>query len=163
LLVAALALTACKVDTTVAVEVEADGSGVITVTAVADAEVVAQAPGLAEDLRFDDAIAAGWVLDRPDGHGRRRAERVAHSPVCNRRGSHCAAAVDQRVVDGPLHGVALTRTVVDGDAVTTALTGTHACRRRAGCVRRPRPAGRDRRQPLRRRHRGHRPTAQPTW
>jgi hypothetical protein len=61
LLVVALALTACKVDTTVKVEVEADGSGVITVTAVADAEVVAQAPGLAEDLRFDDALAAGWA------------------------------------------------------------------------------------------------------
>ena len=33
LLVVALALTACKVDSTVTVEVEADGSGVITLTA----------------------------------------------------------------------------------------------------------------------------------
>jgi hypothetical protein len=33
--------------------------------AVADADVVAQAPGLADDLRFDDATAAGWVVEGP--------------------------------------------------------------------------------------------------
>ena len=75
LVVVALALTACKVDTTVDVTVNADGSGVITLTAVADADVVAQAPGLAEDLRFDDAIAAGWVLDAARGDRGRRVDR----------------------------------------------------------------------------------------
>ena len=39
----------------------------ITVTAVADADVVNRAPGLAEDLRFDDAESRGL-----DGHGARR-------------------------------------------------------------------------------------------
>ena len=34
-------------------------------TAVADADVVAQAPGLAESLQFADAVAAGWVVEGP--------------------------------------------------------------------------------------------------
>lgn len=42
-----------------------DGTGVVTVDAVADAELVGQVPGLADDLRFDDAIANGWVIDGP--------------------------------------------------------------------------------------------------
>lgn len=37
----------------------------MTLTALADAEVVQQAPGLAADLRFDDAVAAGWTVDGP--------------------------------------------------------------------------------------------------
>jgi hypothetical protein len=65
LLLAAMALTACRVDITTDVEVRADGSGTITVTVVADAEVVQRAPGLADDLRTADAESAGWVVDGP--------------------------------------------------------------------------------------------------
>ena len=60
-----LALSACRVDATVELELGADGTGTVTVTAAADADVVRQAPGLADDLRFDDAIAAGWTVDGP--------------------------------------------------------------------------------------------------
>lgn len=60
-----LALAACRVDVVVELTMRADGSGELTVVATADAEVVADAPGLAEDLRFDDAVAAGWVIEGP--------------------------------------------------------------------------------------------------
>src|ERR671911_239027 len=57
---------ACRLDVGVVVRLGADGTGEITVTATADADVIAQAPpGLAGDLRFDDAAAGGWVVDGP--------------------------------------------------------------------------------------------------
>jgi hypothetical protein len=64
-LVWALALTACRLDVQVDVTVGPDGTGVVTATAVADAELVAQVPDLAESLVFDDAIAAGWTVEGP--------------------------------------------------------------------------------------------------
>lgn len=122
LVVAALALTACKVDTTVDVTVKADGTGVITLTAVADADVLAQAPGLAEDLRFDDAIAAGWVLTPPAATDTGGLEVVLTHEFAT---VEEATALLQSIngVGGPLHDVALTRTVTDDD-ITTSLTGT---------------------------------------
>jgi len=66
LLVCVLALTACRLDVTVSVDMEPDGTGVVTVAAVADAELVAQVPDLVDDLRLDDAIANGWILEGPD-------------------------------------------------------------------------------------------------
>lgn len=122
LVVAALALTACKVDTTVDVTVNADGTGVVTLTAVADADVLAQAPGLAEDLRFDDAIAAGWVLTPPAATDTGGLEVVL---------THEFATVEEATAllqsingaSGPLHDVVLTRAVTDDD-ITTALAGT---------------------------------------
>ena len=61
----AVLLASCRVDATVELVIGPDGTGTLTVTAVADAEVVQQAPGLADDLRFDDAVAAGWSVDGP--------------------------------------------------------------------------------------------------
>lgn len=121
LIVVALALTACQIDATVAVVVEPDGSGTIALTIVADADVVTQAPGLAEDLRFDDAVAAGWELTGPT------PTEVGGLTVTL---THDFATVDEATAllqsvngsGGPLHDVALTR-VVAGNAVTTSLTG----------------------------------------
>lgn len=64
-LVSLLALTACRLDVTVDVVMEPDGTGVVTLDAVADAELIAQVPGLVDDLRLDDAIANGWDVDGP--------------------------------------------------------------------------------------------------
>ncbi|MCB0968587.1 MAG: hypothetical protein KDB37_17280 [Ilumatobacter sp.] len=67
-----LALSACHLDVTVDVAIEPDGTGVVTVTAVADAELVEQVPDLVDDLRLDDAIENGWAVDGPtptDGGG----------------------------------------------------------------------------------------------
>lgn len=122
LLAAALALTACKVDTTVDVQVKADGSGVITLTAVADADVVAQAPGLADDLRFDDAVAAGWVLTPPAATETGGLQVVlTHEFATVEEATALLASINGP--DGPLHDVAITRTVTD-DEVTTMLAGT---------------------------------------
>lgn len=122
LVVVALALTACKVDTTVDVMVKADGSGVITLTAVADADVLAQAPGLAEDLRFDDAIAAGWVLTPPAATETGGLEVVLTHEFAT---VEEATALLQSIngVGGPLHDVVLSRIVTDDD-ITTSLAGT---------------------------------------
>jgi hypothetical protein len=45
--------------------VEPDGTGTITFTATADAEVVAAVPTLADELATDDIVAAGWTVDGP--------------------------------------------------------------------------------------------------
>jgi len=60
-----VAVTGCRLDVNVVVQFGADGTGEVAVTATADADVVNQAPGLAEDLRFDDAVTAGWTVDGP--------------------------------------------------------------------------------------------------
>jgi hypothetical protein len=61
-----LALTACRLDVTVDVAIEPDGTGVVTMVVVADAELVGQVPGVADDLRLEDAVANGWVVDGPN-------------------------------------------------------------------------------------------------
>ena len=121
-LVAALALAACKVDTTVDVVVQPDGSGTITLTAVADADLVTQAPGLAEDLRFDDVEAAGWTVDGPtptDDGGLQVA--VSHAFATVQEANALLQSLNGP--DGPLHDVVLGRTVTD-DAITTTLAGS---------------------------------------
>lgn len=60
-----LALTACRLDVVVEVAMEPDGTGVVTVDATADAELVDQFPDLVDDLRLDDATANGWEIDGP--------------------------------------------------------------------------------------------------
>jgi hypothetical protein len=122
LAVIALALTACKIDATVDVTVKPDGTGVITLTAVADADVLAQAPGLAEDLRFDDAVAAGWVLTPPaatDDGGLRVV--LTHDFATVEEASALLQSING--AGGPLHDVVLSRVVTDDD-ITTSMLGT---------------------------------------
>ena len=122
LLVAALVLTACRVDIVVDVTVQADGSGIVTVLAVADAGVVVQAPGLADDLRFDDAVAAGWQVDGPipeaDGS---LSVRMTHAFATVEEATALLASLSGPA--GPLHGVALARTI-DGSSADVQLTGS---------------------------------------
>jgi hypothetical protein len=63
LVLCSVALAACRVDITVDVDMTENGSGELSVTVVADADVVAAAPGLAEDVRTDDLEAAGWSTE----------------------------------------------------------------------------------------------------
>lgn len=67
LLVTALTVlaAACRVDTAVEVDIDDDGSGVVTVVFTADADAVARVPELAEGLRLDDVRDAGWAVDGP--------------------------------------------------------------------------------------------------
>lgn len=55
----------CRVDVNVNVAMQRDGSGAVTITAVADPDVVTQAPDLATDLRFNDLKVAGWSVSGP--------------------------------------------------------------------------------------------------
>ena len=64
---AAIVMTACRVDVAVDVTMNQNGSGTITVAVTADQQLVQQAPGLAGDLRLDDLTRAGWTTDGPIG------------------------------------------------------------------------------------------------
>jgi FMN phosphatase YigB (HAD superfamily) len=61
-----LIASACRVDTTIDIAVDNDGSGVVTVTVVADAAAVEALPDAPDSLRFEDLAAAGWTVDGPD-------------------------------------------------------------------------------------------------
>ena len=119
---ALLVLSACKVDVTVHVQVAQDGSGTVTVTAIADAAVVAQAPGLVEDLRFDDVAAAGWTVEGPtttDDGGLKVVLTHTFATVAE------ATALLQSIngSSGPLQGITIARTATDSQ-ITTFLNGS---------------------------------------
>jgi hypothetical protein len=65
LCLALVVLAGCKLDVAVDVAMQVDGSGSVTVTAVADRELLAKAPGALADLRLDDVKAAGWAVTGP--------------------------------------------------------------------------------------------------
>jgi len=106
-------LAGCRVDTTVDITMGQDGSGHITVTAIADAGVVEQAPGLKEDLRFDDAKAAGWTVSDPTStsDGGLRVE-LTHSFANPEEATALLQSINGS--GGPLHNVVVTRTVEEG-------------------------------------------------
>lgn len=119
---AALLLSACKVDTTVDLSVRADGTGRVTVTAVADKELVERTPGLAADLRFDDAVKAGWVNDSVSTPSAGGLQVVLHHDFTS---VEQATAILRSIngASGPLHDLTVLRTGTT-DEVVTSLSGT---------------------------------------
>ena len=63
--VAIVALSACRVDSTVSLKVNPNGSGTVTVVVTADKDVVAKTKNLEADLRTQDLEAAGWKVSKP--------------------------------------------------------------------------------------------------
>lgn len=61
----AVLLTACKVETTVGIDAEADGTGRVRVEVALDRDAARRVPDLAKQLRVDDLRAAGWQVDEP--------------------------------------------------------------------------------------------------
>lgn len=125
LVICALALTACRVDASVDIEMAENGSGVIAVTAVADAELVARAPGLADDLRFDDLVAAGWVVQGPAATADGGLSVVLRHPFASpEQATAILASLNGR--NGPLLDVVLDRTVAERsvDLSMTGFSGT---------------------------------------
>ena len=122
IVISVMVLTACHVDATVDISMRADGSGRITLTAVADADVVKQAPGLAEDLRFDDAKTAGWTVVGPaaTSDGGLRAE-LTHSFANPAEASALLRSINGS--GGPLHETTFNRTVAEG-GTTIDLVGS---------------------------------------
>ena len=139
--VALVSLSACRVDSVVTVDMAHDGSGTVTIEAIADAAVVQAAPGLAGDLRFDDAIASGWTVDGPTATDDGGLRVVLTRPFAN---------VDEANVllrsisgsAGPLRDVTLSRTGGTGsDGLPDGSSATHA-RKPLSHRRGARPAGR---------------------
>ena len=122
LLLLTLMCAACNVDVNVGVVMHDDGSGVVTVTATADPDVVAQAPNLADELRFDDVRAAGWTVEGPTptpGGGLQIV--LTHAFATPAEGTAVLAGVNGP--SGPLHAITLSRT--RGKRTTTfSLAGT---------------------------------------
>jgi hypothetical protein len=63
--VCAIALAGCRLDVSVDVAVEPDGSGTVSVVIVADGALVAEVPTIADELATDDIVAAGWSVSEP--------------------------------------------------------------------------------------------------
>lgn len=59
-------LSSCRVDSTVSITVDRDGSGTLDVLVVADNDIVEQVPKLASDLNFGDLVNNGWKLIGPE-------------------------------------------------------------------------------------------------
>jgi len=117
-----LLLSACRVDIRIDVTADNTGAGTIDVTVDIDAEAVALVPGLAGDLRLDDLIASGWLVDGPtqvNSGGLRVLLRYPfESPA------EATLALRQiSGVNGPLLNPELKRTV-DGRTVNTTLDAT---------------------------------------
>ena len=81
ILVAILAMVAgaCRVDVTVDIDVNEDGSGLVSVTLVADAEAVALSPDLPDNLQLHDLPGAGWAVTGPAGFFTGRRDTMGFS------------------------------------------------------------------------------------
>ena len=115
-------LSACRVDVRIDVTADDTGAGNIAVTVDLDAEAVTLVPGLAEDLRIDDLISSGWVIEGPtqiNSGGLRVILRYAFE-------SPAEATTAMRQINGPngpLLNPELKRTI-DGRTVSTTLDAT---------------------------------------
>ena len=117
-----LALSACRVDTVVSLNVDPDGSGVLAVVATADAEVMASAPNLVDDLNFDAAKEAGWKVSDVEMLDSGAAQvRVSHSFTTPEEATQLMAQLSGEF--GPFKDLALARSGKETDS-TWALTGT---------------------------------------
>ena len=117
-----LILTSCRVDVAVDVDMAQNGSGRVMVTVDADAAVVTQAPGLADDVRLGDVRAAGWSTDgavaTPSGGLQLVLTRSFDTPE---QGTAILATLNGP--SGPLQAIALTRSATD-TSITTGLSGS---------------------------------------
>jgi hypothetical protein len=116
-----LVASACRVDLVVAVTMGEDGSGTVSVAATADSEVVERAPGLAQDLRFDDVEKAGWEVTGPtvtDAGG--LVVQLTHRFATPAEATALLTSLNGP--DGPFQGVQFLRTEDDA-AITYTLRG----------------------------------------
>lgn len=61
-----LLLSSCRVDQTISLEVNRNGTGKVVVTAVANKAILDKVPNLKADIRTDDLVTAGWDVDGPN-------------------------------------------------------------------------------------------------
>jgi hypothetical protein len=118
--VGVLLLTSCQLDATADLVIGADGTGTLTVTAAADADIVQQAPALAGDLRFDDAVAAGWTVEGPSATEAGGLSVTLTHPVT----SAAEATNLLNSLGPPFTAMSVERTMSeDGETTTNTLSG----------------------------------------
>lgn len=118
---AALILTSCRVDQSVSLVVNPNGSGEVTVVVVADKDVVTKAPNLASDLRTDDLVAAGWKVSQPEKTKTGGLSVTLVHPFKNPAEANIALS-QVSGAKGPLHEMIVTRAGKDTNSKWT-LTG----------------------------------------
>jgi hypothetical protein len=109
---AALLLTSCRVDQSVSLTVNPNGSGEVTVVITADKDIVAKAPNLAADLRTDDLVEAGWEVSKPVKTKTGGLTVTLVRPFRNPAEANIALS-QVNGPKGPLHKMVVTRTGKD--------------------------------------------------
>jgi hypothetical protein len=122
ILAMSLVCAACNVDITIDVLMRQDGSGTVTVTLNADADVIKQAPNLIDDLRLTDLKAGGWTVQGPTDTPGGGKQMIFTHPFATPKQA-VAVLADLNSISGPLKGITLDRTK-KGDTTTYTLGGT---------------------------------------
>lgn len=105
-----VALGACQVDISVEVQAAAAGSGRVRVSVVLDREAAAEVPDLATELRVDDLVKAGWVLEGPAPlEGKAGSVRVAISRPFTSPAGAAQVIEELGAAGGPFSSLRLTR------------------------------------------------------
>lgn len=120
-LCAVLVLSSCKVDQSISLNVNPNGSGTVRVTVTANKAIVDAVPTLAQDVRTKDLVKAGWDVNGPTA-----TEAGGLTVELSRRfntPSEATAIISQiSESKGPLHKIALARSGKDTNSVWN-LTG----------------------------------------
>lgn len=121
IIVGAVLLSSCRVDGTVQLKMNRNGSGEVTVTVVADKALVAAEPDVLTDFRSEDLLKAGWTIAGPetldDGSARVIVKQSFRNP------EEATNILSQINGDkGPLKNVVISRAGKDTNSTYT-LTG----------------------------------------
>ena len=117
-LCAVVVLASCRVNQSVSLKVNPNGTGSVTVVVTADKDVVAKVPSLAQDIRTDDLKQAGWETDGPK---KTKSGGLTIELTRSFRNPAEANAVLAQVseANGPLHDVVVTRSGKDTNSTWT--------------------------------------------
>jgi hypothetical protein len=116
--VSVVVLAACRVDTTVTMRVEQDGTGEIEVLVVADKGIVDEVPDLVEDLDFADLVNVGWEVEGPTPRDDGGLQVVLTHPFENQEQA-TQVLTQLNGERGPFRDVSLTRTGKARDSLWT--------------------------------------------
>ena len=115
---AVLALSSCRVDQSISLNVKPNGSGTVTVVVTADKAIVDKAPSLAQDIRTDDLKKAGWEVTGPT-KTKTGGLTITLSHAFNTP-TEATAIINQVSEErGPLHDMVLTRSGKDTNSTWT--------------------------------------------
>jgi hypothetical protein len=121
IIVGAIVLSSCRVDGTVQLKMNRNGSGDVTVTVVADKALVAAEPGVLTDFRSEDLIKAGWSISGPETRDDGSAQVIVTKPFRN-PGEATNILSQINGAKGPLKNVVISRAGKDTNSTFT-LTG----------------------------------------